>query len=167
MAAVASTEMRQLVTRHILFVISEGVPRLALDDGREVTFAEGCLVLRCQGSEMTATVRLERHTSEPALVGPPWRHTGRGIWDLTSGHLAVTDIEGLLDWLSDVGLHAGPWNAQVSSTGGIEASALEDRILEEDPIDVTDGPEQFLVQLWPTGSARMPHAEPTAGLKSL
>jgi hypothetical protein len=136
MAAVASTEMRQLVTRHILFVISEGVPRLALDDGRE----------------MTATVRLERHTSEPALVGPPWRHTGRGIWDLTSGHLAVTDIEGLLDWLSDVGLHAGPWNAQVSSTGGIEASALEDRILEEDPIDVTDGPEEFLVQLWPTAA---------------
>lgn len=156
MAAVASAELRQLVTRHILFVISEGLPRLALDDGREVTFAEGCLVLRCQGSEMTATVRLERHTGEPVPVGPPWRHAGRGTWNLTSGHLAVTDVEGLLDWLPDVGLHAGPWNARVSSRGGTKASALEDRVLEDEPIDVTDGPEQFLVQLWPSCSAPVP-----------
>lgn len=149
MGAVVGAELRQTGTRHTLAVVSEGVPGLAPSGGERVTFADGCLVLICEGSELTVNVRLERHDGEPDPVEPPWRPAGEGRWHLTSGHLAVINLEGQLDWLPDLGLHAGTWNARVSSTGGDEAAALEDRFLEEDDTDWPDGPEQFLVQLWP------------------
>lgn len=150
MSVLAGAELRQLVTRNILNVVSKGVPRLVLPDRQsQAAFGDGCLTLSCRGSEMTATVRVERHDDEPAPPGSPWQPAGHGRWHLTSGHLGVGNIEGLLDWLPDLGLHTGAWNALVSTCHGEAASDLEEQILDEEPTDLTDGPEQFLVQLWP------------------
>lgn len=150
MTVLAGAELRQLVTRNILNVVSEGVPRLVLPDREsQAAFGDGCLTLSCRGSEMTATVRVERHTGEPGAPGSPWQPAARGQWHLTSGRLGVGNIEGLLDWLPDLDLHAGVWNVLVSTSYGEAASELEEHIMDEEPTDVTDGPEQFLVQLWP------------------
>ncbi len=78
----AGAELRQLVTRNALTVVTEGVPRLVLPGGQsQATFGEGCPSLSCQGSEMTAMVRLERHDGEPArLCGSPLQPDGDGLW---------------------------------------------------------------------------------------
>lgn len=148
----AEAELRQLVTRNVLTVVSEGVPRLVTPSVDEPAFGDGCLALPCGGGELTATVRLERHDSEPDPPPAPWQPLGQGRWHLTSGHVGVGNIEGLLDWLPDLGLAAGTWNARVSTSGREEADALQEQLLDDESIDVADwpdGPERFLVQLWP------------------
>jgi hypothetical protein len=147
MAVMTRTQQRQLVTRNMLLVVCEGMPRGVVPGPQAVTFGEGCMGLRCQGSEMTASVDLERHDVEPDMTGEPWQVAAEGLWTLTSGHLGVNDLEGLLDWFPDVRL--GAWNTRVSTCGGQEAADLEDRLFEEESEEWTDGPERFLVQLWP------------------
>lgn len=149
MAVMARAKRRQLVTRNVLFVVCEGMPRGVLPGPQGVRFGEGCLALSCEGSELTASVDLERHDVEPGMPGAPWRVAVQGSWQLTSGHLGVDDLEGLLEWFPDLGLVAGIWNARVSTCGGQAAADLEDRLLEEEAEDWPDGPERFLVQLWP------------------
>lgn len=148
----AEAGLRQLVTRNVLTVVSEGVPRLVTPATQQASFADGCLALPCEGGELTATVRLERHDSEPDAPSAPWQPLGQGRWPLTSGRVGVGNTEGLLDWFPDLGLDARTWNARVSTSGGEEAKALQEELLDGESLDVADwpdGPERFLVQLWP------------------
>ena len=151
MAAAAAAQERPLVTRHVLCVISEGLPRMAVLGAGDVSFGPGCLALRCQDSEMTAGVDVERHQTDPGTPTSPWQVVAEGPWQLTSGHLAVTNIEGLLEWLPGLGLGPGTWNTRVSTFGGQQAADLEDRLLDDDEAveEPSDGPERWLVQLWP------------------
>jgi hypothetical protein len=155
MGAKAAATLSRLVTRHVLFMTTEGLSSLAPLGGGAVAFSKGCLALRCRGSEMLATVTVERHEGRPDESAAPWAVVVTGSWELTSGHLALTDIDGLLEWFPELGLAAGRWNVRVSTAGGDDAEQLEDGLLErlddpgsQDDGDVLEGPERWLVQFW-------------------
>lgn len=73
MAVMARAQQRQLAARHVLFVVCEGMPRRVLSGPQGATFGEGCLALRCEGGELTASVDLQRHDVDPVMPGSPWR----------------------------------------------------------------------------------------------
>ena len=151
MAAAAAAQERLLVTRHVLCVISEGLPRMAVLGAGDVSFGPGCLALRCQGSEMTAGVDVERHQTRSghadialagrrrgtmaADLGAPRRHEHR-----RPARMASRPRPGPRH-LEHPGEHLG----------GQQAADLEDRLLDDDEAveEPSDGPERWLVQLWP------------------
>lgn len=94
MAVLARARQHQLVTRHVLFVVCEGMPRGVVPGPQAVTFGEGCLGLTCQGSEMTASVDLERHDVEPEMAGVPLQVAAEGSWTSTSGTWGSTTSRG-------------------------------------------------------------------------
>jgi hypothetical protein len=151
MTLVASAQKRQLVTRHILFVQCEGVRQLPPLGEHDVAVADGGIALRCAGSEMTATVTVERHDGPPAAPPAPWRVREEAPWPLSSGRVGVTDLDGGPEWLPDVGLSPGVWQVRVSSAGSEKAEELEDAMYEDEDAEITqmiDGPERWLVQVW-------------------
>lgn len=148
----ATAQTRQLVTRHILFVECEGIRGLPALGTSDVAVAHGAIAMACAGSEMTAAVILERHDGPPTPSGDPWRVRHEGTWSVPSGLVGVANLEGLLEWLPDVGLSPGPWQLRVSSAGSREAEELEDAMCEDEDAEVTEmveGPERWLVQVWP------------------
>ena len=161
MSVLASAQVSQFVTRHMLLVTdagSGGFP--AVDSPELVLFGPGSLALRCEGSEMGATVTIERHDAAPANPqGPEWDLASEGSFDLPTGNVALGDLEGLLEWFPDLGLYAGRWQIRVQVTGRADAALLEDQILAEaeasydsteldlSPVEI--GPEKWLIQLWP------------------
>ncbi|MDQ4098703.1 MAG: hypothetical protein M3144_12655, partial [Actinomycetota bacterium] len=153
MSVVAAAEQRQLVTRHVLYITSEGMARLVPLEGEDVVaVGPGCLRLRCAGSEMTASVRLERRDSAPDAPAEPWRVCQQAEWQLPSGRLALSNLEGLVAWFPDLGLDAGSWHVRVSVTGSEAANTLEDAMYEDaGELVVEDdmvSAERWLVQLW-------------------
>ena len=160
MSVLASAEVTQLVTRHTLLVTDEGAGGLpAMDSSELVLFGPGSLALICAGSEMGATVTIERHHAAPTSPqGPGWELATEGSFDLPTGNLALGDIEGLLEQFPDLGLYAGRWQIRVQVTGRAVAALLEDQILAEadasydsTEVDLSPteiGPEKWLIQLW-------------------
>lgn len=153
MSVVATAEQRQLVTRHVLYVTSERLPRLVPLEGEDVVAAgPGCLALRCAGSEMTASVTVERHATAPDPPAEPWRACQQLDWQLPSGTLGLSNLEGLVEWFPDLGLKAGLWQVRVCVTGSEAAHTLEDvmyddageLVVEDDMVS----PERWLVLLW-------------------
>jgi hypothetical protein len=160
MSVLARAEVTQLVTRHTLLVTDEGAGGLpAVDSPELVLYGSGSLALLCAGSEMGATVTVERHDAAPtSSQGLGWELASEGSFDLPNGNLALSDLEGLLEWFPDLGLYAGRWQIRVHVTGRAEAALLEDQILAEaeasydsteldlSPAEI--GPEKWLIQLW-------------------
>jgi hypothetical protein len=161
MAVLASAQVTQLVTRHLLLITDAGAGGLPDVEGPElVLVGPGSLALRCAGSESGAAVTIERHDTPPARPpGLEWDLASEGSFDLPTGNLALGNLEGSLDWFPNLGFHAGRWHMRVHVTGRAEAVALEDKFLEEaeasydtiavdlSPLEI--GPEHWLVQLWP------------------
>jgi hypothetical protein len=160
MSVLASAEVTQLVTRHTLLLTAEGAGGLPVADSPElVLFGPGSLALVCAGSEMGATVTIERHDAAPTSPQElEWELASERSFDLPTGDLALGDLEGLLEWFPDLGLYAGRWQIRVHVTGRAEAALLEDQILAEaeasydsPELDVSPaeiGPEKWLIQLW-------------------
>jgi hypothetical protein len=96
MSVLASAEVTQLVTRHLLLVTDSGSGGFAVVDSPElVPLGPGSLALRCAGSEMGATVTIEPHDSAPTSPqGPEWGLASEGSFDLPTGNLALGDLEG-------------------------------------------------------------------------
>jgi len=131
-----------------------------VDSPELVLFGSGSLALRCGGSEMDATVTIERHDTSPANhQGPEWELASEGSLDLPTGNLALGNIEGLLERFPDLGLYAGRWQIRQHVSGRADAALLEDQLLEEaeasydtigldlSPAEI--GPEKWLIRLWP------------------
>jgi hypothetical protein len=160
MSVLASAEVTQLVTRHMLLVTDEGAGGLpAVDSAELILFGPGSLALVCAGSEMGGTVTIERHDAAPTgPQGPEWQLASEGSFDLPTGNLALSDLEGPLEWFPDLGLYADRWQIRVHVTGRAAAALLEDQILAEaeasydsteldlSPAEI--GPEKWLIQLW-------------------
>jgi hypothetical protein len=161
MAVLASAQVTQLVTRHMLVVTDAGAGGLPdVQSSQLVLFAPGSFALRCAGNESSAAVTIERHDTPPARPpGLEWDLASEGSFDLPTGNLALGNLEGSLDRFPNLGFHAGRWHMRVHVTGRAEAAVLEDKFLEEaeasydtisvDRSPVEIGPEHWLVQLWP------------------
>ena len=154
MGVVAAAEVRQTSTRHYLFVVAEGAAGLPdLRPDSHVTIAVGALALDSAGSDMGVLVSVERHDAPPAAAQASWECVVDMTWQLPSGRLGVGNVEGLLEWIPDLGLRAGSWHARVLVTGRDEAAALEQELLErlarDEDFETPLGPGRWLVQLWP------------------
>ena len=154
MATVASDEVTMTATRHFLHVTDEGAPGVpSLTPGSLATVATGSIALACAGGDLGTLVRLEHHDEPPSDPTTPWQLAAQSSWKLTAGHLGVGNLEGLLQRTRGLGLSPGVWQVRVLVTGQPEAAALEDEVLDrlarDEDFDTPNGPERWLVQVWP------------------
>ena len=156
MTVAATKKTRGWVTRHALLLTSEGAVDLLWPSGGPATAAarRGCLAMACGGSDMFATVTVERHTEHPGAPSPGWVVALEGQWQLTSGALALSNPDGMLEWLPDLGLAVGSWHVRALNAGAGAAGDLEDQDIANqaagiEPDESLAGPERWTVQLWP------------------